>query len=995
MIDQTSQFFAILTNVGAAKQANADALGTAWKITQMGVGDANGTDPVPNASQKSLISEWRRAPLNQLKVDPNNASIIIAEQVIPADVGGKWIREIGLYDDAGDLVAVANCAPSFKPLLTQGSGKTQVVRMNLIVSNTAMVELKIDPSVVLATKEFVLEELAKQDFKHSVLVATTANITLSGLQSSDGVAIPSGKRVLVRAQNVVSQNGIYSASSGAWIRSTDANNNDKVTPGMLVHVEQGTLYGDSAWQLVTDGPVALGVTSLTFEMAFGRTGVAAGSYRTVTVDKYGRVVSGTNPTTASGYGITDVYTKSEVFTKTETSKAVSDAIAVLVGAAPGYLDQINELAAAINNDPNFASTMIAELAKKAPLVSPDLTGIPKAPTAAVGTDSTQIATMAAIKQALAWWGIGTSSARQVTDLNSVTEGGDYFAMSTAANMPAAVNSNITHTAFNGISAAMQTVTALSSPVRQFFRTKSNGTWLGWQEFATLAGPSFTGDVSMPTRPTDDRSANGATTQFVANLLASLGLGTQDLADMPTGVDCDTLIKGGSYQVNGAVNSPTYKKAIYSSGVVWVMGSNASSYTHQFFGPQGLNRLFHRCSNGAANGFGEWELITTEKDVKGLIAGDRRYYPGSVVGGGSGDLTITADQAGYAFNITTANTVVTLPPAADVGVGASCVIRNVSGGNVTVKVLSGIIHDKTNTAATFTLSANEWIEVQVTSVNYLITKRGLLDKSAPVKSPVFDGEVVSVFANAWRMRNDKYSSFWRNDGNTLYLMLTNLNDPDGAWNALRPFSVDLATGIVTCQTGFRTVTPAASDNSNAAANTAWFQRELANYDGRDAGQVGYFAMATPPSGWLKRNGAAVSRTTYARLFAVIGTTFGAGDGSTTFNLPDGRATFDRGLDEGRNLDKGRVLGSFQGTQNANHTHGATTAVDGAHTHTMSFKLDRSPGDAGNAVFGDEDYYGTYTGSTSSAGAHNHAVTIGSSGGDESRPYNVAYLPCIRY
>jgi microcystin-dependent protein len=155
MIDQTSQFFAILTNVGAAKQANADALGLPWKIAQMGVGDANNTDPVPDATQTSLIRERRRAPLNQLSVDPNNSAIIIAEQTIPAEEGGWWIREIGLYDVDGDLVAVANCAPSFKPLLNQGSGRTQVVRINLLVSNSSNVELKIDPSVVLSTREYV------------------------------------------------------------------------------------------------------------------------------------------------------------------------------------------------------------------------------------------------------------------------------------------------------------------------------------------------------------------------------------------------------------------------------------------------------------------------------------------------------------------------------------------------------------------------------------------------------------------------------------------------------------------------------------------------------------------------------------------------------------------------------------------------------------------------------------------------------------------------
>ncbi len=159
MIDQNSQFFAILTKVGEAKLSNATALGIPWKLTQMGVGDANGTDPIPDRLQTRLINERRRAPLNQLKPDPVDLSVLIAEQVIPADVGGWWVRELGLYDEDGDLVAVANCAPSYKPVLNQGSGRTQIVRMNFVVSSIANIVLKIDPAIVLATREYVDQSL--------------------------------------------------------------------------------------------------------------------------------------------------------------------------------------------------------------------------------------------------------------------------------------------------------------------------------------------------------------------------------------------------------------------------------------------------------------------------------------------------------------------------------------------------------------------------------------------------------------------------------------------------------------------------------------------------------------------------------------------------------------------------------------------------------------------------------------------------------------------
>ncbi|WP_243433734.1 phage tail protein [Pseudomonas sp. 50_B] len=317
MIDSNSQFFAILTAVGEAKQANATALGVPWTFKEMAVGDANGADPIPNRTQTKLINEWRRAPVNQVRTDPANPNIIITEQVIPSDVGGRWIREIGLFDADGDLVAVANCAPSFKPLLAQGTGKTQVIRMNFIVANTAQIVLKIDPAVVLATREYVdnavIEALAKLDFKHSALVATTANIALSGIQTIDGVLLPADARVLVKNQAQAKDNGLYVVSStGVWKRAQDADTSLEVTPGLFVSIETGTVNGDSVWQLVTDGPIVLGTTPLAFEMATGRTGISAGSYANVTVDKYGRVIAGTNPNTLAGHGITDTYTKPEI-----------------------------------------------------------------------------------------------------------------------------------------------------------------------------------------------------------------------------------------------------------------------------------------------------------------------------------------------------------------------------------------------------------------------------------------------------------------------------------------------------------------------------------------------------------------------------------------------------------------------------------------------------------------------------------------------------------
>ncbi|WP_455430543.1 phage tail-collar fiber domain-containing protein [Pseudomonas promysalinigenes] len=1162
MVDQNSQFYAILTNVGAAKQANADALGIAWKITHMGVGDANGADPTPDATQTRLINEWRRAPLNQLKVDDKDASIIIAEQVIPADIGGKWIREIGLYDEAGDLVAVANCAPTYKPVLSQGSGRTQVLRMSLVVSSAANVQLKIDPSVVLATREWVTEELARQDFKHSVLAATTANIALSGLQTIDGVPLTAGARVLVKNQTTARDNGLYTVVPGAaWSRCDDANSSAKVTPGLLVLVEKGTVNSDSAWQLVTDAPITLGVTALSFEMAFGRSGVAAGTYRSVQVDKYGRVVAATNPTTVAGYGITDVYTKSETFSRAETTSAiataVASAVAGLVDSSPAALDTLKELAMAIGNDPNFATTMVNELAKKAPLVSPVLTGDPRAPTPSVGDNDTSIATTAFVQAAMAAFGVGTQSPVLITDLNLATSGGFWRAAGGAANSvgtgavtgftvpyngtgclqilsqltaagsplhwrsqvagvwsdwtpfagllspvltgdPKAPtppvgdsDTSIATTAFvqeamkafglgqnklatsvadiddptlatgwyqvgsvttgnkpetfgillvssrNSVNATTgrinqifyrtdgavwaawgrvwkagfggwsdwSTQATLESPVftgdpkaptpstgdndtsvattafvhntlssfgmgtgtaagvgagttpeqfaalpagnyyyqasvspypdfafvmrckyqttrgfelanipyqDRFFGRASNadGTWRAPIELAKVASPVLTGDVGVPTRITTDRSANAASTQYVANLLASLGWGTPDLLDLATGIDLNTLNVGGSYQVNGAANGPAFQ-----SGILFVVGTNAQYYTHQLFFPQNVNKIFHRCSYGATNGVANWtaweEVPTLDSVLSAISNTSRSFRPQAAVGLATSQALNTTTHMGALFQFNANALTVTLPSSVSVTAGMVVTLRNPRASTQTLAVASGSIVEEGGTSDKLSLQAYEWIELTSSGSNWFVSARGKVKEVATLD------QLTSAIASA---------------------------------------------------------TP--------------------------PGMVGHFALTAPPPGWLKRNGAAVSRITYAALFTAVGTQFGAGDGSTTFNLPDDRELVDRAWTDGLNsADLGRALFSAQADQLGIHNHTGTVSAGGAHSHTTTVPRERidSPSldTGGNAVLGDYQSDGPQILMSSTAPNHSHGLTINASGGNETRMANRAYLACIKY
>lgn len=166
-------------------------------------------------------------------------------------------------------------------------------------------------------------------------------------------------------------------------------------------------------------------------------------------------------------------------------------------------------------------------------------------------------------------------------------------------------------------------------------------------------------------------------------------------------------------------------------------------------------------------------------------------------------------------------------------------------------------------------------------------------------------------------------------------------------------------------------------------------------GTPIGMVSFMAMSSVPTGWLECNGAAISRTTYASLFALISTTYGVGDGVTTFNIPDLRGYFVRGWNHGAgsNPDSGRAFGSTQTSANLAHTHTGTTTTNGNHTHTIERFL------SGSSVAGvyitsvaTASLSTSYT--TSTNGSHNHTFTTDSSGGTESRPYNVALLPAIR-
>lgn len=179
-------------------------------------------------------------------------------------------------------------------------------------------------------------------------------------------------------------------------------------------------------------------------------------------------------------------------------------------------------------------------------------------------------------------------------------------------------------------------------------------------------------------------------------------------------------------------------------------------------------------------------------------------------------------------------------------------------------------------------------------------------------------------------------------------------------------------------------------------------------GSDPGSVATFAMATPPRGWLKCNGEAVSRDDYPRLFAAIGTLHGDGDGSTTFNLPDMRGEFPRGLDDGRGVDSGRALGSHQGEAMQRHNHAASTSINtnGSHSHgrpTWQKSLDSTNGlkASTQSIRAARNDIGLFTSgprqwSLPNNGNHSHSAntSVSNQGGPETRPRNVALLFAIK-
>ncbi|HCQ4330636.1 TPA: phage tail protein [Escherichia coli] len=326
----STKFKTVITTAGAAKLAAATAPGgRKVNITTMAVGDGGGKLPVPDAGQTGLIHEVWRHTLNKISQDKRNSNYIIAELVIPPEVGGFWMRELGLYDDAGTLIAVANMAESYKPALAEGSGRSQTCRMVIIVSSVASVELTIDTTTVMATQDYVDDKIAEheQSRRHPDASLTAKGFTqLSSATNSTSETLAATPKAVKAAYDLA--NGKYTAQDATTARKG------------LVQLSSAT---NSTSETLAATPKAVKT-------------VMDEANKKAPLNSPALTGTPTTPTARQGTNNTQI----------ANTAFVMAAIAALVDSSPDALNTLNELAAALGNDPNFATTMTNALAGKQP-----------------------------------------------------------------------------------------------------------------------------------------------------------------------------------------------------------------------------------------------------------------------------------------------------------------------------------------------------------------------------------------------------------------------------------------------------------------------------------------------------------------------------------------------------------------------------------------------------------------------------------------------------
>ncbi|HDD9216405.1 TPA: phage tail protein [Escherichia coli] len=330
MSTTTRKFKTVITDTGAKKLAQAAAPdGKPVRLTHMAVGDGGGTLPTPDSKQTRLVHEVWRHTVNRVILDATHQNRIIAELVIPPETGGFWIREIGVFDEHGDLIAVGNTAESYKPAVAEGSGRAQTFRTILTVSSTATVALTVDNTMVMATVDYVDDKLKEheQSRRHPDASLTAKGfVQLSSATNSDSETLAATPKAVKAAHDLA--NGKYTAQDATTAR-------------------KGIVQLSSATNSMSE---TLAATPKAVKAVMDETNKKA--------PLNSPALTGTPTTPTAQQGTNNTQIASTAF--------VMAAIAALVDSSPDALNTLNELAAALGNDPNFATTMTNALAGKQP-----------------------------------------------------------------------------------------------------------------------------------------------------------------------------------------------------------------------------------------------------------------------------------------------------------------------------------------------------------------------------------------------------------------------------------------------------------------------------------------------------------------------------------------------------------------------------------------------------------------------------------------------------
>ncbi|EGK4005502.1 phage tail protein [Escherichia coli] len=374
MSTTTRKFKTVITDTGAKKLAQAAAPdGKPVRLTHMAVGDGGGTLPTPDSKQTRLVHEVWRHTVNRVILDAAHQNRIIAELVIPPETGGFWIREIGVFDEHGDLIAVGNTAESYKPTVAEGSGRAQTFRTILTVSSTATVALTVDNTMVMATVDYVDDKLKEHEHsrRHPDASLTAKGfVQLSSATNSTSETLAATPKAVKAAYDLA--NGKYTAQDATTARkgivqlSSATNSTSETLAATPKAVKAAYDLANGKYTAQDATTARKGIVQLSSATNSTSETLAATPKAVKAVMDETNKKAPLNSPALTGTPTTPTAPKGTNNTQIASTAYVMAAIAALVDSSPDALNTLNELAAALGNDPNFATTMTKALAGKQP-----------------------------------------------------------------------------------------------------------------------------------------------------------------------------------------------------------------------------------------------------------------------------------------------------------------------------------------------------------------------------------------------------------------------------------------------------------------------------------------------------------------------------------------------------------------------------------------------------------------------------------------------------